>query len=192
MLDFWFRDVCCNYRRMPSSARAEIRNFLSFDMSKPVDICMQDQLAWGMVEAPRGPAPMVIAQKGVLDVLHYMESTPQRGDNDSDAGGDNKSVRSGRGGGGGNNNSKAANGGSNAAPVSRTVVRRGSSFSHSSSGPNPFLHRPNSSEDMQKMGTSGGGSVASGMRPSSVRDSTVLQRISETERDSLFVAGGVY
>ena len=34
---------------MPPAAKQLVRDFLNFDMSKSLDIFMQDQLAWGLI-----------------------------------------------------------------------------------------------------------------------------------------------
>lgn len=39
---------------MPAQAKAVVREFLNFDMSKPKDIYVQDQLAWGTIELQSG------------------------------------------------------------------------------------------------------------------------------------------
>ena len=67
MLDHWFRDVCFNYRRFPPVAKAVLRDFLRFDMSDQNHIYIQDQLAWGMVEAPRSNAVALIYNSKVMD-----------------------------------------------------------------------------------------------------------------------------
>eukprot|EP01039_Chlorochromonas_danica_P001124 gene1124-1228_t len=54
MLDDWFRDVCANYRNMPSQARQEVRTFLNLDMEKKKDQFFQDQLVWGTLETNGG------------------------------------------------------------------------------------------------------------------------------------------
>jgi Tfp pilus assembly protein PilP len=66
MLDTWIRDICYNYRHFPPSAKQLVRDFLHFDMSVQKDIFVQDQLAWGLIEAPRGPPPMLIMQQSAL------------------------------------------------------------------------------------------------------------------------------
>jgi len=52
-LDAWLRDVCCCYKYMLEIERAAVRYFLDFDMTRPIDISIQDRLARGLVEAPR-------------------------------------------------------------------------------------------------------------------------------------------
>jgi hypothetical protein len=67
MLDEWFRDLCYNYKNMPASARTLIRQFLHFDMSKPLDIFFQDQLAWGTIEiTQKRTTPMIVLQQNIL------------------------------------------------------------------------------------------------------------------------------
>jgi hypothetical protein len=67
MLDEWFRDLCYNYKNMPASARTLIRQFLHFDMSKPLDIFYQDQLAWGTIEnTQKSTTPMIVLQQNIL------------------------------------------------------------------------------------------------------------------------------
>lgn len=91
-LDFWLRDILFNYRSMPPGAKQLVRDFLNFDMSRSLDIFMQDQLAWGLIgwapfirfnysyslvtlflidpiEAPRGETPVLIVQKSALNLL---------------------------------------------------------------------------------------------------------------------------
>ena len=48
-LDFWLRDILFNYRSLPPAAKQLVRDFLNFDMSRSLDIFMQDQLAWGLI-----------------------------------------------------------------------------------------------------------------------------------------------
>ena len=51
---------------MPAQAKAAVRDFLNFDMSRPKDIYVQDQLTWGSIEAP-GAGAVLIVQKSALD-----------------------------------------------------------------------------------------------------------------------------
>ena len=44
-----------------------MRDFLNFDMTRAKDIFMQDQLAWGLIEAPRSSGAVLIVQKSALD-----------------------------------------------------------------------------------------------------------------------------
>lgn len=64
-LDAWMRDVCCCYRYMQEMERAAVRYFLDLDMSRNVDISIQDRLARGLVEAPRANVyvPAMIREK---------------------------------------------------------------------------------------------------------------------------------
>lgn len=48
-LDAWLRDLCYNYRTLPAGAKQLVRDFLQFDMSRSMDIFIQDQLAWGLI-----------------------------------------------------------------------------------------------------------------------------------------------
>jgi len=79
-LDAWLRDLCYNYRSLPAGAKQLVRDFLQFDMSRPMDIFIQDQLAWGLIEAPRGETPILIVQKSALsttmsgDMLEQLET----------------------------------------------------------------------------------------------------------------------
>jgi hypothetical protein len=67
-LDGWFREVCVNYRNMPSNARHIIRQFLNFDMSQAKDIFFQDQLAWGVIEQQDSTTkPILVVQQSVLN-----------------------------------------------------------------------------------------------------------------------------
>lgn len=72
MLDAWFRELCFNYRYMPPLARAAIRVFLNFDMTRPLDIFVQDQLAWGVVEIPKTDGAVVIIQQKALKVIQLL------------------------------------------------------------------------------------------------------------------------
>lgn len=60
------------YRSMPAQAKAAVREFLHFDMTKAKDIYVQDQLTWGHVEplsASPGSAPpmVVVVPRSVAD-----------------------------------------------------------------------------------------------------------------------------
>lgn len=67
MLDEWFRELCYNYKNMPASARSLIRQFLKFDMSRPLDIFFQDQLAWGTIEvSQKRTTPVIVLQQNIL------------------------------------------------------------------------------------------------------------------------------
>jgi hypothetical protein len=67
MLDEWFRELCYNYKNMPASARSLIRQFLKFDMSRPLDIFFQDQLAWGTIEVnQKRTTPVIVLQQNIL------------------------------------------------------------------------------------------------------------------------------
>lgn len=69
-LDAWFREVCVNYRNMPSNARQIIRQFLNFDMSQAKDIFFQDQLAWGVIEQQdSNTKPILVVQKSVFNTV---------------------------------------------------------------------------------------------------------------------------
>ncbi len=69
-MDAWFRDVCVNYRNMPSNARQVIRQFLNFDMSQAKDIFFQDQLAWGVIEQQDNKSkPILGVQQSVLNTV---------------------------------------------------------------------------------------------------------------------------
>jgi hypothetical protein len=71
-LDAWLRDICIHYRTMPAAAKAAVRTFLNFDMSRQKDIFVQDQLAWGAIDAPvsgAGQASVLIVQRGALDSM---------------------------------------------------------------------------------------------------------------------------
>lgn len=57
-----------HYRSMPARAKAAVREFLNFDMSRPKDIYVQDQLTWGSIEAP-GAASVLIVQRSALDTV---------------------------------------------------------------------------------------------------------------------------
>ncbi len=70
MLDAWFREIAFYYRDMPSTAREAVRIFLNFDMRKPVDVFVHDQLAWGMMEAPKSDAPLLIVRRSTIINLH--------------------------------------------------------------------------------------------------------------------------
>jgi len=70
MLDAWFREIAFYYRDMPSTAREAVRIFLNFDMRKPVDVFVHDQLAWGMMEAPKSDAPLLIVRHSTIIKLH--------------------------------------------------------------------------------------------------------------------------
>ena len=83
MLDEWFRDLCYNYKNMPASARALIRQFMKFDMSRPLDIFFQDQLAWGTIEVnQKRTTPVIVLQQNILssvpeEVLDEFETMSQ-------------------------------------------------------------------------------------------------------------------
>jgi hypothetical protein len=70
-LDSWFREICTYYRYMPSAAKNEVRAFLKFDLSRPKDIYIQDQLTWGAIDGPPGGAQggssVLIVQRSALD-----------------------------------------------------------------------------------------------------------------------------
>lgn len=72
-LDAWLRDVCCCYKYMQEMERAAVRYFLDLDMSKSLDIMIQDKLARGLVEAPRAsvyvPAVLAIREKDPNEIL---------------------------------------------------------------------------------------------------------------------------
>eukprot|EP01032_Pedospumella_encystans_P026936 gene26936-30454_t len=70
MLDAWFREIAFYYRDMPSTAREAVRIFLNFDMRKAVDVFVHDQLAWGMMEAPKSDAPLLIVRHSTIIKLH--------------------------------------------------------------------------------------------------------------------------
>ena len=72
MLDHWFRDVCFHYRNMPSNARTLLRQFLNFDMTRPKDIFIQDQLTWGtieMLDSHEKMGPVLIVQRAALNSM---------------------------------------------------------------------------------------------------------------------------
>lgn len=52
-LDQWFREVLYQYSRINNAGRDAIRKFLGFEMSRELDISIQDRLALGLVEAAR-------------------------------------------------------------------------------------------------------------------------------------------
>jgi hypothetical protein len=71
-LDAWLREICMQYRHMPAAAKAAVRTFLNFDMSRQKDIFVQDQLAWGAIDAPSsgaGQASVLIVQRSALDSM---------------------------------------------------------------------------------------------------------------------------
>lgn len=70
MLDAWFREVAFYYRDMPSTAREAVRTFLNFDLHKSTDVFVHDQLAWGMMEAPKSDAPLLIVRHSTIIKLH--------------------------------------------------------------------------------------------------------------------------
>ena len=70
MLDAWFREVCFYYRDMPAPAREAIRKFLNFDMKRTKDVFVHDQLAWGIMEAPKVDSPLLIVRRSTLINLH--------------------------------------------------------------------------------------------------------------------------
>lgn len=70
MLDAWFREVAFYYRDMPATAREAVRTFLNFDMKKPTDVFVHDQLAWGMMETPKADAPLLIVRHSTIIKLH--------------------------------------------------------------------------------------------------------------------------
>jgi len=69
-LDAWFREVCTHYRSMPAQAKAAVREFLNFDMTRPKDIFVQDQLTWGTIEtlADAPPSSVLITTRSGLNV----------------------------------------------------------------------------------------------------------------------------
>ncbi len=71
-LDAWLREICMQYRHMPPAAKTAVRTFLNFDMSRQKDIFVQDQLAWGAIDAPSsgaGQASVLIVQRSALDTM---------------------------------------------------------------------------------------------------------------------------
>jgi hypothetical protein len=57
---------------MPPAAKTAVRTFLNFDMSRQKDIFVQDQLAWGAIDAPSsgaGQASVLIVQRSALDTM---------------------------------------------------------------------------------------------------------------------------
>jgi hypothetical protein len=71
-LDAWLREICMQYRHMPPAAKTAVRTFLNFDMSRQKDIFVQDQLAWGAIDAPSsgaGQASVLIVQRSALDSM---------------------------------------------------------------------------------------------------------------------------
>lgn len=70
MLDAWFREVAFYYRDMPAPAREAIRVFLNFDMKHTKDVFVHDQLAWGIMEAPKVDSPLLIVRRSTLVNLH--------------------------------------------------------------------------------------------------------------------------
>jgi len=70
MLDAWFREVAFYYRDMPAPAREAIRTFLNFDLKHSKDVFVHDQLAWGIMEAPKVDSPLLIVRRSTLVNLH--------------------------------------------------------------------------------------------------------------------------
>lgn len=72
-MDAWLREICTYYRYMPAAAKNAVRSFLNFDLSRPKDIYIQDQLAWGTVDGPPGGGPggssVLIMQRSALETL---------------------------------------------------------------------------------------------------------------------------
>lgn len=75
-LDAWIRDVLCCYRYMQDMERAAVRYFLDLDLSKNLDISIQDRLARGLVEAPRANLyiPAIIREKDASEILETMSA----------------------------------------------------------------------------------------------------------------------
>ena len=65
----WFRDVCANYRSMPPNAKAEVRAFLKFDMTRPKDIFVHDTLTWGTIDKPSTDTSVLIVQRSALEAM---------------------------------------------------------------------------------------------------------------------------
>lgn len=68
-LDSWFRAVCTHYRNMPVQAKAAVRAFLNFDMARPKDIFVQDQLTWGTIDTPSTDTSVLIVQRSALESM---------------------------------------------------------------------------------------------------------------------------
>ena len=89
MLDAWIKDILYDYRDMPSLAREEMRGFLNFDLSKAHDIFVQDQLMYGLIEAPRFPinlpGRLIIKRRAAMQAIseELLNNSELRSENSS-------------------------------------------------------------------------------------------------------------
>ncbi len=58
-----------HYRSMPAPAKTAVRQFLNFDMSRPKDIFVQDQLTWGTIDRPSADTSVLIVQRSALETM---------------------------------------------------------------------------------------------------------------------------
>jgi hypothetical protein len=85
-LDQWFRELIVAYTDMNNAARDVIRRFLGFDMSRELDISLQDRLALGLIEASRAEiaAPSLTLLTASSDTSTFTASNATTAANDKD------------------------------------------------------------------------------------------------------------